>query len=120
MNLAHKGGEVGSPRNQAESGTHTVSQEDGARRPRHGFGALLRGKTQPAPVANVPPTLYTECDGCGCVIEVELSRFLDSPSVDCSACEGTRLSFTGAELDRPTVSFTPSPDLLRAAIPPRR
>ncbi len=60
-------------------------------------------------------TVDAECDGCGVVVEVELSQFLESSAVACPGCLDVILQGWGKALDRPTIEFTPSSALLCAS-----
>jgi hypothetical protein len=67
---------------------------------------------------NVHATVEAVCDGCGVVVEVELSRFLESSAVACTGCLDAVVKGWGKALDRPTIEWMPSKALLCASRPP--
>jgi hypothetical protein len=113
------------------------------RQPRHGLSALLVRSEPPAatsgrdavgampdieiadtededcePEVRLQATVDAVCDGCGTVVEVELSRFLESSAVACADCLDAVVKGWGKALDRPTIEWIPSTALLTASRPP--
>jgi hypothetical protein len=70
------------------------------------------------PGVNVNAIVEAPCDGCGVVVEVELSRFLESSAVACSGCLDAVVKGWGKSCDRPTLEWMPSYALLCASKPP--
>ena len=70
----------------------------------------LRAQTRAIdPTADGQATVDAVCDGCGAVVEVELSRFLESSAVACTDCLNAVVKGWGKALDRPTIPRYASP-----------
>jgi hypothetical protein len=71
------------------------------------------------PGVNVNAIVEAPCDGCGVIVEVELSRFLEASAVACSECLDAVVKGWGKSLERPTLEWMPSYALLCASKPPK-
>jgi hypothetical protein len=65
--------------------------------------------------ATIDATVDAPCDGCGKIVEVELSRYLETSAVACPSCVDALVKGWGRAIDRPTIEWEPSVSLLSAS-----